>query len=40
VSLHGPLPRLVTADATLELFVVQPPGKRPMPGGDYLRGRR
>ena len=29
-----------TADGTLELVVVQPPGKRPMPGGDYLRGRR
>jgi methionyl-tRNA formyltransferase len=40
VSLHGPLPRLVTADGTLELVVVQPPGKRPMPGVDYLRGRR
>jgi methionyl-tRNA formyltransferase len=40
VSLHGPLPVLVTADGTLELVVVQPPGKRPMPGADYLRGRR
>jgi methionyl-tRNA formyltransferase len=34
------VPVLATADGTLELVVVQPPGKRPMPGGDYLRGRR
>jgi methionyl-tRNA formyltransferase len=40
VSFDGPLPVLATADGTLELVVVQPPGKRPMPGGDYLRGRR
>ena len=40
VSLDGPLPTLATVDGTLELVVVQPPGKRPMPGGDYLRGRR
>jgi methionyl-tRNA formyltransferase len=40
VSFDGPLPVLPTADGTLELVVVQPPGKRPMPGGDYLRGRR
>ena len=40
VSLDGPLPVLATADGTLELVVVQPPGKRPMPGVDYLRGRR
>ena len=40
VSFDGPLPVLVTADGTLELLVVQPPGKRPMPGADYLRGRR
>jgi methionyl-tRNA formyltransferase len=40
ISLDGPLPVLATADGTLELVVVQPPGKRPMPGGDYLRGRR
>ncbi len=40
VSWDGPLPVLATADGTLELVVVQPPGKRPMPGGDYLRGRR
>jgi methionyl-tRNA formyltransferase len=40
VSLDGPVPVLATADGTLELVVVQPPGKRPMPGGDYLRGRR
>jgi methionyl-tRNA formyltransferase len=40
VSFDAPLPVLATADGTLELVVVQPPGKRPMPGGDYLRGRR
>ena len=40
ISLDGPLPVLATADGTLELVVVQPAGKRPMPGGDYLRGRR
>jgi methionyl-tRNA formyltransferase len=40
VSFDPPVPVLDTADGTLELVVVQPPGKRPMPGGDYLRGRR
>ena len=40
VSFDGPLPVLATADGMLDLVVVQPPGKRPMPGGDYLRGRR
>jgi methionyl-tRNA formyltransferase len=40
VSFDGPLPVLATAEGTLELVVVQPPGKRSMPGGDYLRGRR
>ncbi len=29
---------LSTADGTLELTLVQPPGKRPMPAADYLRG--
>jgi methionyl-tRNA formyltransferase len=27
-----------TADGTLELTLVQPPGRRPMPAADYLRG--
>jgi methionyl-tRNA formyltransferase len=36
----GPRPVLGTADGGLELLVVQPPGKRPMSGEDYLRGRR
>jgi methionyl-tRNA formyltransferase len=27
------------ADGALELLVVQPPGKRPMPAADYARGR-
>jgi methionyl-tRNA formyltransferase len=31
---------LSTADGALELTVVQPPGGRPMPAADYLRGRR
>ncbi len=30
---------LSTADGTLELTSVQPPGRRPMPAADYLRGR-
>ena len=40
LSFDGALPALATVDGTLELVVVQPPGKRQMPGGDYLRGRR
>jgi methionyl-tRNA formyltransferase len=39
-SLEGPLPVLGCAEGALELVVVQPPGRRAMPGGDYLRGRR
>jgi methionyl-tRNA formyltransferase len=31
---------LATADGALELTVVQPPGRRPMPAADYVRGRR
>jgi methionyl-tRNA formyltransferase len=31
---------LSTADGALELTVVQPPGRRPMPAADYLRGHR
>ena len=30
---------LGTADGALELLEVQPPGKRPMPAADFLRGR-
>ena len=40
VSFDGPVPVLGCADGPLELVVVQPPGKRPMRGEDYLRGRR
>jgi methionyl-tRNA formyltransferase len=29
---------IATADGVLELTTVQPPGKRPMPAADYLRG--
>jgi methionyl-tRNA formyltransferase len=40
LSFDGPLPVLGGADGALELVVVQPPGKRPMRGEDFLRGRR
>jgi methionyl-tRNA formyltransferase len=40
VALVGGTPVLGCADGGLELLVVQPPGRRPMPGADYLRGLR
>jgi methionyl-tRNA formyltransferase len=40
LSLDGPRPVLGCAEGALELLVVQPPGRRPMDGEDYLRGRR
>jgi methionyl-tRNA formyltransferase len=40
LSLDGPRPVLGCAQGALELVVVQPPGRRPMSGEDYLRGRR
>jgi methionyl-tRNA formyltransferase len=40
LSLTGPSPVLRCAEGALELVVVQPPGKRPMRGEDYLRGHR
>lgn len=40
VSLEGPRPVLGCVDAGLELLEVQPPGRRPMSGEAYLRGRR
>lgn len=40
VSLDGPRPVLGCAQGALELVEVQPPGRRPMSGEDYLRGRR
>jgi methionyl-tRNA formyltransferase len=40
LSVTGPRPRLGCGDGALELLVVQPAGKRPMPGEDYLRGLR
>ena len=40
LSLDGPRPVLGCADGALELLVVHPPGRRPMPGEDYLRGLR
>jgi methionyl-tRNA formyltransferase len=40
LSLDGPLPALGCSPGALELLVVQPPGGRAMPAGDYLRGRR
>jgi methionyl-tRNA formyltransferase len=38
--LDGPLPVLGCAEGSLELLVVQPAGRRMMPGADYLRGLR
>jgi methionyl-tRNA formyltransferase len=35
----GPL-SIATPDGALDLLVVQPPGGRPMPAADYLRGHR
>lgn len=40
VSLDGPFPVLGCAEGSLELLVVQPPGRRAMSGADYLRGLR
>jgi len=40
LSLDGPRPVLGCAVGALELLVVQPAGRRPMSGEDYLRGRR
>jgi methionyl-tRNA formyltransferase len=40
LTLEGAVPVLGCAEGALELLVVQPPGRRPMPGADYLRGRR
>ncbi len=40
VSFDGPVPVLGCASGALELLTVQPPGRRPMSGEDYLRGRR
>ena len=37
---HGRLPALATSDGRLVLEQVTPPGKRPMAGEDWLRGRR
>jgi methionyl-tRNA formyltransferase len=40
VSLDGELPVLGCAEGALELLSVQPPGRRPMSGEDFLRGLR
>jgi methionyl-tRNA formyltransferase len=40
VALDGGVPVLGCGEGALELLVVQPPGRRPMPGTDYLRGLR
>ncbi len=40
VSFEGIRPVLGCAQGSLELVVVQPPGRRPMSGEDFLRGRR
>jgi methionyl-tRNA formyltransferase len=36
----GSAPVLGCGEGSLELLVVQPPGRRAMAGADYLRGRR
>jgi methionyl-tRNA formyltransferase len=40
LSLDGPRPRLGCSVGALELLIVQPPGRRPMSGEDFLRGYR
>jgi methionyl-tRNA formyltransferase len=40
VSFDGKRPVLGCAEGALALLVVQPPGRRPMSGEDYLRGHR
>jgi methionyl-tRNA formyltransferase len=40
LSVDGRLPVLGCVDGALELVAVQPPGRRPMSGEDYLRGLR
>ena len=40
ISFDGPVPVLGCSSGALELLTVQPPGRRPMSGADYLRGRR
>ena len=37
---HGDRPALATVDGRLVLDMVTPPGRRPMGGADWLRGRR
>jgi methionyl-tRNA formyltransferase len=39
-SLQDRVPVMGCADGALKLLTVQPPGRKPMPGTDYLRGRR
>jgi methionyl-tRNA formyltransferase len=39
ISLDGPLPVLGCPEGSLELLVVQPPGRRAMAAADFLRGR-
>jgi methionyl-tRNA formyltransferase len=40
VSFEGARPVLATADGALELVEVVPPGRRPMSGEEFVRGRR
>ncbi len=40
VGFDGPVPVLGCAEGSLELLVVQPPGRRAMAAEDFLRGRR
>ncbi|HUG13534.1 MAG TPA: methionyl-tRNA formyltransferase [Thermomicrobiales bacterium] len=40
VDTSSTVPRVATGAGWLRLIAVQPPGKRPMPAGDWLRGAR
>ena len=40
IDLTGPRPLVQCSEGVLELLTVQPPGKRSMAAGDYLRGLR
>jgi methionyl-tRNA formyltransferase len=40
LSLAGQRPVLGCSEGALELLVVQPAGRRPMPSEDFLRGYR
>lgn len=39
-AVHGGVPVVAIGDGAVELLELQPPGKRPLPGADWVRGRR